>query len=178
VNEESVTSMVVGLLLCLMIVIFHSQCSPARAQAEQLTEQDKLVLAQALVGEADWSQVDHAAIAWVLQKRWQLYLRNNEPVSFAQFVRMYCSPLKTRSPRAKAIQALPWGPARGPWGGKRWDRVRTWVERWADGRVTDPCPRAMHWGGTMDRPYGHWAPVSCGKTRNIFYTVRTSGGQS
>jgi len=144
--------------------------APAAAH-EPLTDDDLLTLAQALVGEADWHEPDHAAIAWVLKKRWELYLRTHDWLDFGAFVKLYCSPLKTDSPRSRAIQALTWGPSSGKWGGERWLKVQRFVERWADGRVQDPCPSAMQWGGTMDRPHGHWYPVSCGRTNNIFYGV-------
>ncbi len=52
--------------------------------------------------------------------------------------------------------------------------MQRFVESWGAGRVRNPCPKALHWGGTMDKPSGNWFPVSCGRTRNIFYTVRAA----
>lgn len=164
--------------------------------AEFWDREAKLTLAQALVGEADWHRPDHEAIAHVLVKRWRAFRRNRpSSIPFTDFVRLYSSPLKTGEARARRIQALPWGTfagpgdvsgarwvnwalssrrARGGWGGRRWDRVRKLVTDWGRGRVKDPCPSAVHFGGEMDVPQGHWIPVSCGKTRNIFYEVRAN----
>ena len=148
------------------------------------TPEARLTLAQAWVGEADWSPQDHIAIGWVLSKRWKIYNKYqgaSNPISFAAFIRMYCSPLKGRSLRQRRIQALPWGDpvgkAVGPYRRTRnivrWKRVRQRVENWASGKFQDPCPRALHWGGTMDRPYANWRPTRCGTTRNIFYSIQS-----
>jgi hypothetical protein len=162
--------------------------------AEFWDREAKLTLAQALVGEADWHRPDHEAIAHVLVKRWRAFRRNRpSSIPFTDFVKLYSAPLKTKEARARRIQALPWGTFAGPgdvsgerwvswaisskrapggWGGARWDRVRKLVTDWGRGRVKDPCPRAIHWGGTMDRPTATMSPVNCGPTRNIFYRVR------
>lgn len=134
-------------------------------------EPTKLTLARAMVGEADWHTPDHVAIAWVLQRRWKIHSENRKQIPFKRFIQMYSSPLKAKTDRAEWVQSLPWGPMPGPYE-QRWDRVRRTVRRWGAGRIQDPCPKALHWGGTMDRPSGHWYPVSCGRTRNIFYSVR------
>ena len=147
--------------------------------APSLDETAMHTLARTLVAEASFHTEDYAPIAWVLHKRWVVYCRNNEPVPFARFVRMYSALWKPEHTRRKrTIRKLPWGAAIGEFGGKRWDRARQWVERWNEGGVGDPCPSAMQWGGTMDRPAGHWAPVSCGRTQNIFYTVSGSRSQT
>lgn len=140
--------------------------------AEQWTQETKRTLAQAMVGEADWHTPDHVALAWVLAKRWDLYRRNRKPIEFSAYIRMYSAPLKTRSRRARWVQSLPWAPLPNLRYRQRWERVRTTVRKWGAGRLSDPCPRALHWGGTMDQPQGHWFPVNCGRTRNIFYGIR------
>jgi hypothetical protein len=146
------------------------------------TPEARLTLARAWVGEADWSRQDHIAIGWVLAKRWKIYNRNRpeaKQVSFARFIRLYCSPFKGRSLRQRRVQALPWGDpvgkAVGPYryaqNARRWARVRQRVDAWASGKFRDPCPTALHWGGTMDVPYSNWRPARCGATKNIFYTI-------
>lgn len=147
------------------------------------TQEAKLVLARAWVGEADWNAADHIAIGWVLAKRWKMYNRTREEpkrVRFTRFVGMYCSPLKGHSVRQRRIQALPWGdpvlrrvgPYRHQRNVKRWQIVRERVEQWGKGAFSDPCPNALHWGGTMDKPYRNWKPVQCGPTRNTFYRIQ------
>lgn len=137
----------------------------------------KLTLARAWVGEADWNFSDHVAIGWVLAKRWRIYNKNKaKRIGFGSFVRLYCSPLKGNSSRQRQIQALPWGdPRRGPYRTKlnvrRWRELRKRVELWGQGLYQDPCPRALHWGGTMDKPFRNWRPVSCGDTNNTFYRI-------
>lgn len=147
------------------------------------TEAAKVTLARAWVGEADWNRSDHIAIGWVLSKRWKIYNRVRDEqnrIRFEEFVRMYSAPLKGQRLRQRRIQALPWGdpvgrrmgPYRTPRNVRRWKTVRERVERWGAGRYTDPCPNALHWGGTMDKPYRNWQPVNCGTTDNIFYRIQ------
>jgi hypothetical protein len=159
----------------------HARLRPTPAVNDEALH----TLARTLVAEADWRVEDHAAIAHVLFKRWQMARRPGRPlagISFAAFIREYSALWKPEHTRRKrAIRALPWGPLprkAGNWGGKRWDKVRQWAERWNAGEVRDPCPAALQWGGTMDKPAGHWAPVNCGRTNNIFYAVDDSRRQS
>ena len=178
---------VVGLLTCLL-------ASPVSAErtdeiypsvelerfrgplpAVQLSADARVTLARALVGEADWNTPDHIAIAWVLAKRWK-FAEHARPgsASFSQVIRSYAAPLKTKSDRTAWVQTLPWdAPLTGalvPYT-KHWDKVKRVVTAWSSGRIKDPCPRAVHWGGTMDQPAKRWRPVDCGLTRNIFYSV-------
>jgi len=138
----------------------------------------KLTLAQAMVGEADWHQPDHIALAWVLAKRWDIHRRNRKPVPFAEFIRMYSAPLKADTKRARWVKSLPWAPYPTTHYRKRWEQVRKTARQWGAGLFEDPCPQALHWGGTMDRPYGHWFPVNCGRTHNIFYGIRRRNEES
>ena len=124
-----------------------------------------------MVGEADWHEPDHVAIAHVLARRWRIHQQNREPISFDRYIHLYSAALKRDSERSSWIRALPWGPMPGLYE-QRWNRVQKLVRAFAEGKVKDPCPLAMHWGGTMDRPARSWHPVSCGLTRNIIYTHR------
>jgi len=160
----------VSLLLTLLVA------APALAYRKPLPEAEwsedtQLTLARAMVGEADWHEPDHVAIAFVLARRWRNRSQNREPIAFQDFIARYSSPLKTDTPRSSWIRSLPWGPLPGPYE-LRWERVQKLVKAWGEGRLKDPCPTAMHWGGAMDRPSRKWHPVSCGMTRNIFYTHR------
>jgi hypothetical protein len=134
-------------------------------------DESRLTLARAMVGEADWHEPDHVAIAFVLARRWRIHQQNREPISFARYIELYSKSLSSESERSSWIRSLPWGPMPGPYE-QRWNRVQKLVRAFAEGMVKDPCPLAMHWGGTMDRPAMSWHPVSCGLTRNIFYTHR------
>ncbi len=137
--------------------------------ATELDEATKLTLAHAMVGEADWYTPDHIAIAFVLARRWPLYRDNRQNVSFKTYISLYSSPLRREgSARTTWLRSLPWGPIEGPFA-KHWDKVRALVDAWSEGKVKDPCPLAMHWGGAMDRPGPDMIPMSCGYTRNIFY---------
>jgi len=135
----------------------------------QWTESAQMTLARTLVGEADWSEPDHAAIAHVLVKRWRRQVKH-KPEGFEHFIQRYSAVWKLDTPRKRAVRALPWGEFVGPWGGKRWLKVQRFVRRWGDGLVADPCPEALHWGGTMDKPHAGWRPVRCGRTKNLFWT--------
>jgi hypothetical protein len=145
--------------------------------SDEWDETTQLTLARAMVGEADWHEPDHVAIAFVLARRWRIHQSRQEPVSFQRYISLYSAPLRSTSPRTKWIRELPWGPVDGPYS-ERWDRVQRLVTAWGEGRVRDPCPSAVHWGGAMDRPSKRWHPVSCGLTRNIFYSKREAAGQA
>lgn len=134
-------------------------------------EETRLTLAQVMVGEADWHEPDHIAIAFVLARRWGLWQQGKGPISFQRYIQLYSSTMKVDTVRAKWVRALPWGEFSGPHG-KRWGHVQQLVTAWGAGKVKDPCPRAEHWGGAMDRPGRAWEPTSCGLTKNIFYAHR------
>lgn len=139
--------------------------------AEEWDESTQLTLAQAMVGEADWHEPDHVAIAFVLARRWHMHQAHRQPISFQRYISLYSASLRNGSERSHFIRSLPWGPLPGPHE-QRWNRVQALVRAWGDGRIKDPCPRAVHWGGAMDRPSHKYSPISCGLTRNIFYTHR------
>jgi hypothetical protein len=161
----------------LSFLLLLSLASPAYAYrkpplpSDEWDEGTQLTLARAMVGEADWHEPDHVAIAFVLARRWRIHQARQEPVPFQRYISLYSAPLRSISPRTKWIRSLPWGPVDGPYS-ERWDRVQRLVTAWGEGRLKDPCPSAVHWGGAMDRPSKRWHPVSCGLTRNIFYTRR------
>lgn len=153
----------------------------------QLTPENKLHLAQVVVGEADWRKADHIAIAWVLAKRWVMFQRSEkyDPATqdFSWFIMNYSSTMKISKERARRIRQLPWADPARPHSDnvnldrytRNWAKVRDTVTQWSNGQYPDPCPKALHWGGTMDnpdkirRPGVVWEPVSCGPTRNIYY---------
>lgn len=143
------------------------------------TPQARLWLARALVAEAGWvAPTDHAAIAWVLARRWKRMKKRWPRLRFVTVIRSYCAglghhPAVTR--RQMWVRSLPWGDPTG-WLRRyagRWQRVRDLVEAWARGEVLDPCSgSAWHWGGPVDTPRPWWRQVRCGNTSNRFYALR------
>jgi hypothetical protein len=175
----------------LSFLLILSTANPALAArnppvpSDEWDESTQLTLARAMVGEADWHEPDHVAIAFVLARRWRIQVSRasadvdearQEPLTFQRYISLYSAPLRSTSPRTKWIRTLPWGPVDGPYS-ERWDRVQRLVTAWGEGRIKDPCPSAVHWGGAMDRPSKRWHPVSCGLTRNIFYSRRESASE-
>ncbi len=174
-------TIVVSLLIALV-------CNTATAEvlpAEQWTPEARLTLARALVAEATWSRIDHAAIAWVLQKRWRQRQQRRPTWTFEEQVTAYCSGMRLRSKRTAWFRSLPENPVASiapvNWPSKRewaeyvphWERVLVTVDQWQAGDVVDPCRgKAIHWGSVEDssRPTrGGWRAVACGPTRNIFW---------
>lgn len=160
---------------CFLIILLAA--APAFAYrksplpTDEWDEKTQLTLARAMVGEADWHEPDHVAIAFVLARRWRVHQMNREPLTFQRYIELYSASLRSVSERSSFIRSLPWGPLPGPYE-QRWNRVQKLVTAWGEGRVKDPCPNAVHWGGAMDRPSASWHPISCGLTRNIFYGRR------
>ncbi|MFT3921097.1 MAG: hypothetical protein QM778_01050 [Myxococcales bacterium] len=162
--------------LSALLIAVNLVAAPALAYRKPIPETawdetTKLTLARAMVGEADWHEPDHIAIAFVLARRWHAHQENRAPLPFHRYIELYSASLRGKGERTKWIQSLTWGPLPGPFE-QRWNRVMKLVQAWGDGRVKDPCPNARHWGGAMDRPSRLLHPVSCGMTRNIFYAPR------
>lgn len=157
---------------------------------EEWTAEARHNLVRCLVGEAGWSAPDHAAIPWALSRSWAARVRGGYELTFATQVARYCAALRVAepTPRQRWVRALP---AEGPmteenepeefpdmleWAGytERLDRIRTFVDTWARGEVRDPCPRADHWGGTMDS-IGTGARLVCPRTsggmHNTFFYI-------
>lgn len=158
------------LLICLMATPAFAYRKPP-LPTDEWDESTQLTLARAMVGEADWHEPDHVAIAFVLARRWRMHSANREPITFQRYISLYSASLRSESDRSNFIRSLPWGALPGPHE-QRWNRVQKLVKAWGQGMIKDPCPNAMHWGGAMDRPSRRWHPISCGLTRNIFYTHR------
>lgn len=166
-------------LVCAFVVFLSAVVSAPTALAyrpplpnAEWDEETQLTLARAMVGEADWHEPDHVAIAFVLARRWrQLQQNRTDSPGFQSYIGRYSASLRNDGARSTWIRGLQWGPLPGPFE-QRWDRVRRLVAAWGEGRIKDPCPNAMHWGGAMDRPSRRYHAVSCGLTRNIFYARR------
>jgi hypothetical protein len=170
------------LALSSLLLVLLGSIVPPRSLAQapplpdaQWTDEAKIELARAFVGEAGWKAPhDHVAIAWVLQKRWQAIQKRFANITFVDVVRRYCAPLKVDSERARWVQGLPWGMLGGQLArfSRLWADTRKLAYDWGEGWLPDPCPAASYWGGTMDSPTARMRPVNCGRTRNVFYSLR------
>lgn len=132
---------------------------------------DETLIARVLVGEADNSEQDWAAMLWVLQKR-----RDRLHLTWEQALR-YSAVLKGLTARTQRINTL--GTDTPDWGTlplrrrRQWEAALAFVARFVAGAVKDPCPSAMHWGSPQDKVSPQHVLVPCGETRNRFYYLQT-----
>lgn len=80
------------------------------------------------------------------------------------------------TPRARRIATAPAGPIPGASKREnaRWAKLRQHAAELVAGEHPDPCPRAIHWGGTMDVPRAGTVPATCaaqGQTANVLYRL-------
>jgi len=145
---------------------------------DQWTPSAEIVLARCLVGESGFAApLDHAAIAWVLAKRWHRYVRNNPGTKFTFFdqIQSYCRGASPRASSRDWVKRLPrrrsdpWPPGASN-NEARWWEIRSMLHDWSRGRVIDPHPSATHWGGRMDPPKNGMIEISS-KTKNILYRI-------
>ncbi len=159
---------------------------PASATGDAATEAELsrllLPIAQCAIAESGGHTQDVIAIVWVLAKR-----AEQAGISVGQMARKYCRihrdagrGISRVRPHRRWILELNWAaPHRRPpsWPGGRWSVM---AERWvrvtrltllvAAGELDDPCPRAFHWGSDADGQPARTGPVSCGATRNRFWS--------
>jgi len=162
--------------VCALILIPAIVAHAAPIPHSQHTVSAKQTLAITVLAEDDacaWNRClrDWRAMSWVLAKRWRMRVRTRKKETFEDTAKLFSSVWKVSSKRARELRALRFGePSRGRWG-SRWSMAQEFVNRWFEGRVPDPCPRALNWGGKMDTPQGSWEPIKCGDTRNIFWAI-------
>jgi hypothetical protein len=174
-------TIILGVLL--LIVPATTRAETPLLPEDQWTDEAVVWLARAMVSEADWSPIDHAAIAWTLKRQWESRYEKDPRWTFVDQVRAYCAGLRgeeIRTKRSEWVRTLtldgaePEGwPDDVLWSNYAplWRRTIDFARAWGAGRVRDPCEgRAWHWGGTMDTPGRNMRPVDCGMTLNIFYT--------
>jgi hypothetical protein len=162
--------------MCLMIAVVLA-CASAIARAEPSTAPEVETIdstqliwaARACYLEASFRESDCVALLYVAQKR-----ANRVNRSWLDVVRSY-SAIGANNPRAKEVSEYPWGdiPGKPEPFNERWLRLRELVSEFADGQHADPCPRAEHWGGSMDHPHGRMVPARCAAaTANTFYALK------
>lgn len=156
--------------VCGLVTIALSLLSSAAARAEPIEEDPHLIwAARACYLEATWRESDCIALLWVAQKRAQ---RVSRP--WIDVLRDY-SAIEANNERAREVREFPWGdiPGKAAAFNQRWQRLRELVVEVASGQHKDPCPRAEHWGGSMDHPKGRMIRARCAATTvNTFYAVR------
>jgi hypothetical protein len=161
---------VLSVIYVLLVINPH-----AHAQTEP---SETLLLAQAMVLEADWiSATDHAAIAHVLMRE-----SKRAGVPLPSHIRRYVAGFKIKLPRNLMIRSLTaegWEPEGWPQN-LSWPKHQVWwwatierAKRALAGTLPDPCRgRADHWGGDMDLGRAEragWVRVDCGDTANTFW---------
>lgn len=173
----------VVVFLCLLSSTVALAASPPLPK-DQWNDEVALWLARAMVSEADWNRDDHAAMAWVLKKRWELRAARDPSWTFLDQLRAYCAGFRSpkgrsarqrwvRNLRADGAEPAGW-PKNANWRVYRgmWLSVLKFSKDWGAGRVPDPCKGAIHWGGAMDRIKDpRMRPVDCGYTFNVFYAL-------
>lgn len=127
----------------------------------------RLWVARSLIAEAGWTatQTEYVALAWVLKKRSRASGR-----TLYETVKAYCAGMgEAVTARQAWLHELPadgvtrpehW-PDAASWEkhAPRWRRVLMLADAWMGGLHPDPCPRAIHFGGTMDKPRGRMRAV-------------------
>jgi len=172
-----------------LLVFSFASLSIAKARAplpDQLSAEDKIWLARAMVAEAGWkAERDHVAIAYVLARRLKRMQQRWPSLRYRDVLFSYAKGLgdgrREHTPRQRWIRSLSpdlrqpdYWPRQVNWERHRalWRDALTRADAWASGRLRDPCRgRAWHWGGTIDEPWGDLVPVDCGETKNTFYTL-------
>lgn len=165
---------------------------------DQWNDDVKLWTARSVLGEVGWDRPgEWAAVLWVYANR----AKNSKRYNFYEMVRRYSAAVKrgnhhknpwlfqlgfdktrpTDWPRMTAKYRPRW---KGLYD-ESWMRTIRFVEIWQEGKVENPCPRANHFGGIVDRHRAEalrWTRIQCDekghrKFRNIFYdsTRRVKG---
>ncbi len=135
-----------------------------------------LPVAQCALAESGGHAPDVTAITWVLWKR-----ARQAGVPISVMAQRYCR--IHRAPRAhrRWILEIGWSPnppAPPSWAGKAnwqklaqiWRSVQLLVIMSYSEQYADPCPQAFHWGSDSDGQPRQTQPVSCGNTRNRFWS--------
>ena len=148
----------------IILVMLLSVCT---AKADDGNPRLRTELARVIVGEADGSRADWAAILWTLEHR-----RDRSDGLSLLAVAQYSVVLRVNTPRAIRIRSL--GTERTDWGAspalrqKQWEQALAFVDEWLSGAILDPCPEAMHWD-ERETLHRRLTPVDCGETKNRFY---------
>lgn len=157
--------------IALVLALVSSDVAHAQSDEERVERvvAEALVVAQVCFLEAGWREADCRAMASVARKRaaidgrhWLVMLRDYSALD-----------VKWKA-RPRAVRQFVWGDVAGHsqrWN-DRWARLRALALRIVQRDYDDPCPSAMHWGGTMDPPRRGMIRARCARpTANTFYAV-------
>ncbi len=135
-----------------------------------------LPVAQCALAESGGHAPDVVAITWVLWKR-----ARQAGVPISVMAQRYCRIHRDARPHRRWILEIGWTdhpPAPPSWAGKAswqrlahiWHNVQLLVLMAYSEQYADPCPAAFHWGSDSDGQPRLTQPVSCGATRNRFWS--------
>lgn len=172
------------ILVTILILMGFAICGEP-GNAQWYDDTDVLWLARAMVAEGGWHKRDHAAIGYVLVRKWERVSDRNPDVRLETIIRRYCSGLEAddrRTDRLRWVYRLDYGtqapsgwPNGLPWLTyyPRWQKALQMAARVLRNGIQDPCRnRATDFGGIMDRPPERLERIDCGRTVNVFYRVR------
>lgn len=159
------SEIILGAFIALVLLLsgFWESCQAEAKPWPQWTPETKLALAKCVQAESDFNTEKEAAtLSWVLLKRWQ---QQKQGWDLEKQIVQYCAVFDERSaryysPRASAIRASTF---RQPKHGKpeKWVALHSFINRFEQQRVKDPCPRATHWAGRIDKIPPTWV-CPCG----------------
>lgn len=156
---------------------------------DEWNDTTKLWLARSMIGEVGWLRpAEQSAIAWIYAVR----AHGSSRYDFIGMVKQYSAAVRTpgkqRNPWLFELgfnrirpQSWPNGPL---WTGlhdNAWIAALELADQWQRGEIPNPCPRANHFGGYVDRHRAEamrWTRVKCTppsgskKFRNRFYDSR------
>ena len=135
-----------------------------------------LPVAQCALAESGGHAPDVTAITWVLWKR-----ARQAGVPISTMAMRYCRIHRAPRPHRRWITEIGWTdnpPAPPSWQGKAswsrlvtvWRSVQLLVLMAYSEQYADPCPASFHWGSETDGQPRMTHPVSCGATRNLFWS--------
>lgn len=139
-----------------------------------------LWLARSCVGEAGWNSVESgecAAIAWVYHKRSYMYPRRD----YRRAMVDYSAAIRIGRPWIRALNRKgdrpPMLETNIHWGAhvKKWQATLDFADTFFKGRIPDPVPEALHYGGRMDRGRldpRRWIVMDTPDFRNEFYALK------
>jgi hypothetical protein len=166
--RKTCTTLTLAAVLACSSLVAHAESNDTSLAI--VTDPSELVwAARVCYLEATWRESDCVALLYVAQKR-----ANRVGRSWLDVLREY-SAINARNARATEVRSYPWGdvPNQSEAFNRRWQRLRELVSEFAEGKQSDPCPRAEHWGGSMDHPRGRMIPARCAaSTVNTFYAVK------
>jgi hypothetical protein len=175
IAKQILIALIVILTFAALVRILVAGAQEPRADVRvELSADTQTLLAQAVVGEAGWKPaVDHDVIPWLLYARWR-----HIGGGFDAVIHQYCKALSGSRPwllelDAEGTQPANW-PTKASWAHHKpkWLKIRARIGDWAHGKVANPCPRAVHFGGAMDAPSRAMVPARCAGSVNRFWDVR------